>query len=62
MATRDEIEDELRRARRVRQIVDFTCAMIAQGQLARRDAERLVDAARQRILDLFPFRARSSEH
>ncbi len=54
MATRDEIEDELRRARRVRQIVDFTCAMIAQGQLARRDAERLVDAARQRILDLFP--------
>jgi hypothetical protein len=54
VATRDEIEDELRRARRVRQIVDFTCAMIAQGQLARRDAERLVDAARQRILDLFP--------
>jgi hypothetical protein len=54
LPTREEIEDELRRARRVRQIVDFTCAMIAQGQLPRRDAEQLVQAARERILDLFP--------
>ena len=44
MPTREEIEDERRRARRVRQIVDFTCAMIAQSQMARRDAEALVDA------------------
>ncbi len=54
MPTREEIEDERRRARRVRQIVDFTCAMIAQGQLPRRDAEELVVAARARILELFP--------
>ncbi len=54
MPTREEIEDEQRRARRVRQIVDFTCAMIAQGQLPRQDAEELVDAARDRILELFP--------
>ncbi len=54
MPTREEIEDERRRARRVRQIVDFTCAMIAQGQMPREDAEELVLAARARILDLFP--------
>ncbi len=54
MPTREQIEDERRRARRVRQIVDFTCAMIAQGQLPRRDAEQLVSAARDRILELFP--------
>jgi hypothetical protein len=52
--TREDIEDERRRARRVRQIVDFTCAMIAQGQLPRHDAEQLVHAARNRILELFP--------
>ncbi len=59
--TREEIEDEQRRARRVRLIVDFTCAMIAQGRLPRRDAEQLVDAARGRILDLFPGRDETYE-
>ena len=54
MATREEIENERLRARRVRQIVDFTCAMIAQSQMLRRDAEALVGAARERILELFP--------
>lgn len=54
MPTREEIEDERLRARRVRQIVDFTCAMIAQSQMARRDAVQLVEAARGRILELFP--------
>ncbi len=55
-ATREAIEDERRRARRVRMIVDFTCAMIAQGRLPRSDAEKLVQAARERILELFPGR------
>ncbi len=59
--TREEIEDEQRRARRVRQIVDFTCAMIGQGQLSRRDAEQLVQAARTRILELFPGREQTYE-
>ncbi len=61
MPTREEIEDERRRARRVRQIVDFTCAMIAQGQLPRHDAEQLVSAARERILELFPGREQTYE-
>jgi hypothetical protein len=57
----EQIEDERRRARRVRLIVDFTCAMIAQGRLPRRDAEQLVDAARGRILELFPGRDQTYE-
>ncbi len=61
LPTRDEIEDEQRRARRVRQIVDFTCAMIAQGHLPRHDAEALVRAARDRILELFPGREQTYE-
>ncbi len=61
MPTREEIDDERLRARRVRQIVDFTCAMIAQGHLARRDAEQLVTAARERILELFPGREQTYE-
>ena len=59
--TREEIEDERLRARRVRQIVDFTCALIAQGQMARHDAEQLVRAARRRILELFPGRDETYE-
>jgi len=59
--TREEIEDERRRARRVRQIVDVTCAMIAQGRMPRGDAEQLVDAARNRILELFPGRDETYE-
>lgn len=61
MPTREEIEDERRRARRVRHIVDLTCAMIAQGRMPRGDAERLVEAARDRILDLFPGRDETYE-
>jgi hypothetical protein len=59
--TREEIEDEKRRARRVRTIVDLTCAMIAQGRPQRQDAERLVSAARNRILALFPGRDETYE-
>ncbi len=61
MPTREEIEDEKLRARRVRQIVDFTCAMIAQTQMARREALELVEAARNRILELFPGREQTYE-
>lgn len=61
MARPDEIEDERRRARQVRLIVDFTCAMIAQGRPRRRDADEIVAAARSRILDLFPGREQTYE-
>jgi hypothetical protein len=52
----ETIEDERRRARRVRLIVDSTCAMIAQGRFRRREAEHLVEGARAQILALFPGR------
>ena len=61
LPTREDIEDEKRRARRVRQIVDFTCALIGQGHLPRHDAQALVDAARDRILELFPGREQTYE-
>ncbi len=54
--TREQIEDEQRRARRVRLIVDFTCALIAQTRPPRQDGEQMVQAARLRILELFPGR------
>lgn len=54
MATREDFEDERRRARRVRLIVDITCAWIAQERPDRQVAQRLVETARAQILELFP--------
>jgi hypothetical protein len=51
-----DIQDERRRARRVRMIADFTCAVIMQSRMARSEAEALIVAARARILELFPGR------
>lgn len=56
MPTREEILDEERRVRRVRLIVDLTCAVIVQSGMVRAEAEALVGAARARILELFPGR------
>jgi hypothetical protein len=51
-----EIQEERRRARHVRMIADFTCAVIMQSRMVRSEAEGLVLAARTRILELFPGR------
>jgi hypothetical protein len=48
------VADEQLRARRLRVTVDLTCAVIAQQQVTRAEAERLVAAARARALELFP--------
>jgi hypothetical protein len=57
VATVEELrDDERRRARRVKVIVDLTSAVIMQGRMPRSEAERLVDAARTMILRLFPGR------
>lgn len=56
MATREEIEDEARRARRVRRIVDITSNLIMQSAMRRSEAEALVGAARRQVLELFPGR------
>jgi hypothetical protein len=61
MPTREEIQDERRRERHVRLIADFTCTVIMQTRMARTDAEGLVQAARSRILELFPGREETYE-
>jgi hypothetical protein len=48
------IEDERRRARKVRLIVDLTERVILSGDVSRFDAERLVVGTRAAVLRLFP--------
>jgi hypothetical protein len=52
--TRDAIEEEARRLRELRFLVDLTTAVIAQARPDRAEAERMVAATRTRILELFP--------
>lgn len=52
--SRAEIEQEERRLRYLRVLVDLTASLIRQGGLDRSAAEALVEAARRHILDLFP--------
>ena len=56
-----ELVDEQRRMRRVRFIVDFTTAVLQQTRLSRAEAELLVAAARERILEVFPGREETYE-
>jgi hypothetical protein len=53
-AGRAAIEEEARRLRQLRMIVDLTCNVLMQGRLPRDEAEDLVAAARRRALELFP--------
>ena len=52
--TPEQLADEARRARKVRQLVDIATALIMQSNLTRDDAEGLVAGIRERILGLFP--------
>jgi hypothetical protein len=54
--TPEELREEARRVRSVQFIVHFTSSVIMQGGVTRAEGEALVDAARARILDLFPGR------
>lgn len=57
----DEVRDEFRRERQVQFIVGFTSNVIMQGNVTRREGQALVDAARERILELFPGREETYE-
>jgi hypothetical protein len=61
IALSDDVRDEFRRQRQVQFIVGFTSNVIMQGNLARREGQALVDAARERILELFPGREETYE-
>jgi len=52
--TPEQLADESRRVRKVRQLVDIATALIMQSNLPVNDAEGLVDGVRARILALFP--------
>ncbi len=52
--TADDLADETRRLRKVRQLVDIATALILQSNMTVSDAEMLVRWLRERILALFP--------
>jgi hypothetical protein len=57
----DDVREEFRRERQVQFIVGFTSNVIMQGNLTRGEGQALVDAARDRILELFPGREETYE-
>ncbi len=50
----EAIQDEHRRIHRVQNLVNFAMHVLAHGDLARADAERLVAQVRARVLQMFP--------
>lgn len=54
MATREEIEDEDRRVRQLRTVVQLALSAIAQTDMTLADAEEMVAAVRRAALRLFP--------
>lgn len=51
---REALEAEERRLRRLGRIMDFTATLLWQADLSLSEAQRLVAAARERALELFP--------
>jgi hypothetical protein len=54
MATPEEIQEENRKIRRMRLLVDLTCSMLAQADLTHIEMLNLVAATRKTILEMFP--------
>ena len=54
MATPEELADEARRARKMRQIVDIATNLLMQSDMTHQDAVALVRGVRKWILELFP--------
>jgi hypothetical protein len=50
-------DDEPRRLRVLKMVVDLTANVLAQGRMSRPEAEALVAAARRQALELFPEKA-----
>lgn len=61
MATPEELAEEAKRARKVRQIVDITTSLVMQSNMTREEAEAFVAGLRERILALFPDGASAYE-
>ncbi len=52
--TKEEIDEESRRLRRLRIVVNLALSLIAQGQMPIEEAHNLVAATRRLALQLFP--------
>lgn len=50
----DSVEDEERKIRRLRRMVDFSLALIAQSDLSQLQAQKLVQVVKEKALALFP--------
>jgi len=61
VVTREQLDDEAARVRKVRHLVDLATSLIMQAGMTRREAEQLVADVRERILTLFPDGAETYE-
>jgi hypothetical protein len=52
-----QADDEPRRLRVLKTVVDLTTNVLTQGRMTRAEAEALVAATRRRVLELFPDKA-----
>lgn len=59
--TKVEIEEEDRKIRHLRRLVDFSMALIAQSGLSRNEALALVQGVRQHAVLLFPDKEETFE-
>lgn len=50
----EAVEEERRRLRRMRLLVDMTCSLLYQLDQPELDARRLVESTRRHVLELFP--------
>ena len=54
MASKEDIQEENRKIRKMRLLVDFTCSMLAQAQLSLPEMLNLVNTTKKKILEYFP--------
>jgi hypothetical protein len=54
MPSKEEIREENRKIRRMRLLVDLTCSLLAQADLSSVEMTNLVNATKQKVLELFP--------
>jgi hypothetical protein len=59
--TEAEMQEEERRVRHLRRLVDFTLSLIAQSHLSLEEAQRLVQGVRQHAYRLFPEKKETFE-
>ena len=59
MPTREELDEEERRVRQLRLVVDLALSVIAQTEMSLAQAQEMVAATRTMALRLFPDKARA---